>query len=73
MTDKIQCTILTTKLSNRIICKTLGQMKILGKSSHKLLMAKISYMRNLQMNSEDFQFIKFHLIQIVPRKVKTIS
>ena len=36
MIDKIQCMILATKLSNRIICKTLGQMKILGKSSHKL-------------------------------------
>ena len=71
MTDKIQCTILATKLSNRIICKTLGQIKILGKISHKLLNGQ-NKLYAKSSNELSFEFIKFHLIQIVPRKVKTI-
>ena len=72
--DKIQCMILATKWSNRIICR------ILGKSSHKLfngqnkLYAKSSNeFKGLWIHKMYFQFIKFHLIQISSRKVKTIS
>jgi len=48
------------------------QIEILGKISHKLLNGQ-NKLYAKSSNELSFEFIKFHLIQIVPRKVETIS